>query len=95
MTVAAIAGLSLTILTLSTASTAINLDDSNDALWSYLVDDSLTPEHLEFLLRHARDQDEDEGDASEVGRPAFKEVKEILTTAAAAEMDLGMVARWL
>ena len=82
----------LAILTPSSSVSAINLDDNDGAFWSYLADDSITPEHLEVLLRHARDRDdsdEDDRDENGVGSPAFKEVKEILTTAAAAEMDLG------
>ena len=50
MTVTAIAGSLLVILLASAASSAINLDAS-DAIWSYLADDSLSPEHLELLFR--------------------------------------------
>ena len=50
MTVTAIAGSLLVILLASAASSAINLDAS-DAIWSYLADDALNPEHLELLFR--------------------------------------------
>ena len=83
----------LSFAILATAASAINLGGGgDDALWNYLVDDPVPPERLGVLLRYARDEDDGETgeDAGENGveRPTFKEVKEILTTAAAAEDDL-------